>query len=277
MRCILFPTDFSPNAAHALQFAISIAGKFSAKLVLMHAYKIPYDFSSRVAQELEIEKNNADSHLKELEAECRNHYLSENFEIETLSMPADPVSCIKKAATDLEADLIIMGTKGYSSLKERLFGGNTAETILLTKFPILAIPENATIDSISRIVYATDYDENDFENLVNVALFAKVFDAEIRILHLVQEETLKEKIMYEGFKVLVAKENLYKNIHHNLIVGSDFFDSVNQYIVNCKGSMLVMANDKKSAFEKLFSHSYTHHMVYHTHVPLLVLKPNIKI
>jgi nucleotide-binding universal stress UspA family protein len=146
--------------------------------------------------------------------------------------------------------------------------------MLLSRYPILAVPEEAKIDHISRIVYATDYDENDFENLVNVAAFAHLYDAEIRIIHIVRQESLREQILFEGYKTLVTRENIYHNIHHNMVVGEDFYESVNQYIKDCEGSVLAMTSDRKSTFEKLFSRSLTHHMLYHTHVPFLVLKPN---
>ena len=127
---------------------------------------------------------------------------------------------------------------------------------------------------MSRIVYTTDYDENDFDNLENVVAVAKLFDAEVRILHIVEKDTLKEKIMFEGFKAMVSQKKLYQHIHHNMIVGKDFYDTLNQYITECKGSMLVMTSSRKSWIAKLFSKSLTHDMVYHTHVPFLALKPD---
>ena len=274
MKCLLFPTDFSPNAAHALQFAIDFAAKTSAKLVIMHSYKIPYDFSSRVAQELETEKVEAESKLESLRAELLTHPHHDRLECECLALPGDPLSSIKKAATDLNADLIIMGAKGNSGIKHQIFGSITAECILLTRFPVLAIPEEATFENMSRIVYTTDYDENDFDNLENVVAVAKLFDAEVRILHIVEKDTLKEKIMFEGFKAMVSQKKLYQHIHHNMIAGNDFYDTLNRYITECKGSMLVMTSNRKSWIAKLFSKSLTHDMVYHTHVPFLALKPD---
>ncbi len=40
MKNILFPTDFSPNAENALNFAVEIARKINGNLILFHAYSV---------------------------------------------------------------------------------------------------------------------------------------------------------------------------------------------------------------------------------------------
>jgi nucleotide-binding universal stress UspA family protein len=41
MFTILFPTDFSQPAAHALEYAIALAQKVGGKLLLLHAVPVP--------------------------------------------------------------------------------------------------------------------------------------------------------------------------------------------------------------------------------------------
>jgi nucleotide-binding universal stress UspA family protein len=41
METILMPTDFSPAAGNALDYAVELAKFFDAQLILVHAYPIP--------------------------------------------------------------------------------------------------------------------------------------------------------------------------------------------------------------------------------------------
>ena len=50
-RKILVPTDFSPHAEHAMQYAVELAKKLGASLHLLHAYAVPvmtYDGAQRL-------------------------------------------------------------------------------------------------------------------------------------------------------------------------------------------------------------------------------------
>jgi nucleotide-binding universal stress UspA family protein len=42
MKTILVPTDFSKNAENALQYAINLANKMQAKIILLHSFHIDY-------------------------------------------------------------------------------------------------------------------------------------------------------------------------------------------------------------------------------------------
>jgi len=43
---ILVPTDFSDDAAKALEIAVDLAERFGSRVVLLHAYAIELPFSS---------------------------------------------------------------------------------------------------------------------------------------------------------------------------------------------------------------------------------------
>ena len=272
MQTVLFPTDFSDNAYRALVFALQIAAKQKSKLVLMNAFPIPYDFAAKVLAELEYEKTQSLEKLQALAKSVQEQPEFENVDIEILSLPGDGVSAIKAAALSHEVDLIVMGTKGASGLKRFLFGGITADTILLTRIPILAVPMDAKFENMNRIIFATAYDEHDIDNLREIAAFAKLFDAEIRVLHIAEKNTLREDAMFHGFREMVREQDIYHNIYHNLVINSDFFEGVQAYVKECDGSLLVMSSQKKSFLQKILNLSHSQEMLHHTKVPLLVLK-----
>ena len=42
MKTILVPTDFSKNAENALLYAINLAKRMSAKIILLHSFHVDY-------------------------------------------------------------------------------------------------------------------------------------------------------------------------------------------------------------------------------------------
>ncbi len=45
MKTIIIPTDFSPVATNALHYAIDMAKKINASLLLLHVYQVPVSYS----------------------------------------------------------------------------------------------------------------------------------------------------------------------------------------------------------------------------------------
>lgn len=277
MRTILFPTDFSTNAEHALGFALELAEKEGAKLILMHAFDIPYDFASRVYDEMKAQRDFSEKRLIEIVDKCKEDERYKKLNFETITIPGEAVSAIKKVATDKDASLIVMGTRGASGIKKIVFGSIAAEVILLTKFPVLAIPEHAVFDKMDKIVFATDYHEEDLDMLREVVGFARLFDAEIHMLHIANKDTLKERATFNGFCQMVAERHLYQKIQHELVIGDDFFEAMTGYAKKAKASIFAMASHRKTSLEKLLSISMTRDMVYQTELPLLVLKAEKRI
>ena len=62
-------------------------------------------------------------------------------------------------------DLIVMGTKGASGLKEVLFGSNTVHVIKNAKCPVLAVPSEFVFESPREILFPSDYEVSFNEKL----------------------------------------------------------------------------------------------------------------
>lgn len=128
-KSILVPVDGSENADKALKMAAEIAAKFDAKLVLVHA--IP---DTEVPEAL---KHYAEAeHIEGPPSYIRYKYVAEGImrdakrhaeeagasDIETAFGDGDPATTILENATDRGVDMIVMGSRGLSSLKGLLMG-----------------------------------------------------------------------------------------------------------------------------------------------------------
>lgn len=145
-RTILVPTDFSGHAAGALRVARKIASACSdCQLVVQHVYEVPLgyyhagvdfdEFAASVRKNAEQcwEKTVAELGLMPDEVIARFDLLPRDRSDMTLA------DMINTAAADIDADLIVCGARGQTSVA-RFFLGSTGEGILReAKIPVLCV------------------------------------------------------------------------------------------------------------------------------------------
>jgi nucleotide-binding universal stress UspA family protein len=156
---ILLPTDFSKASLNAIEYALDFASGSNVTLVFYHSF-IPFDSVLAGARE-----KNREETIK-VEQELKNRIeklkvkMNENFPDVAIE------TCIDKGAESREIisyseknkiDLIVMGTKGASGLKEVLIGSVTSAIIDKSECPVLAVPSDYKFKSIQKILMPTNY------------------------------------------------------------------------------------------------------------------------
>jgi nucleotide-binding universal stress UspA family protein len=137
---ILVPVDFSEHSARALEMAIDLAKAFGAGIQLLHCYQIqpfgispygialPEGFDSEVRQAAELRVD-----------EWRGKVLLEGIEVEVRLSSRFPSLEISETASEVGADLIVMGTRGLSGIKHVLLGSVAERTLRLAPCPVLTV------------------------------------------------------------------------------------------------------------------------------------------
>lgn len=273
MKTILFPTDFSAGAENAFNYTVSICGKLKAKLILFNSFHIPvYTSEMPVNEDTEV-------HLRKMAKDrllsLQNNALiqSNNLDVKTVASCGLAVDNIIQTAKEKKVNLIIMGTKGASGLKEIFIGSNAAAVLEKASCPVIVIPEKAKFKNIDKIVFATDFGESDFDFIASLTEMAKLFKSEIMIVHVsqVRPEKADEKDLLQWYrKELKKKVNVeYKKISFHILVGGNVDYELEDFIEKNKVDLLALSMRKRNIFSKLFEPSLTKKMAYHSHIPLL--------
>ena len=127
LKKILVPIDFSDMSKHAFQYALRFAEQFRCKIVLLHVVE-PETFiagtplAGDVFAQLEDDMAAAKAELAALAASSRDRLNSVASVVRSGHAPNE----ITKAAKDLDVDLIVIATHGYSSWRHLCISG-TAE------------------------------------------------------------------------------------------------------------------------------------------------------
>ncbi|MGP0018293.1 MAG: universal stress protein [Candidatus Sulfotelmatobacter sp.] len=106
-RNILFASDFSPGCQQAMNCAISLAHKFTARLISVHVLSNVTEDPQTITRFEEL----FGQRLRELLRLPRGIALEQEFRVE-FGSPAD---CILKVAANSDIDLIVMGVRGADS------------------------------------------------------------------------------------------------------------------------------------------------------------------
>jgi nucleotide-binding universal stress UspA family protein len=155
IRKILYATDLSKNSSYAFLYALDMARRYDARIIILHAVEpirpylyaeggaIVYNVLER-AQEKEKEVNTEEikSHLqgfcKKAEAQIGSPCLEL---ISKILVPlGHPVIEILKVADEEQCDAIIMGTHGKGFLKHTFLGSVAGSVLVRTRKPIFVIP-----------------------------------------------------------------------------------------------------------------------------------------
>ena len=137
-RTILFATDASGAAERALVYLEHLARVEEAKVWVFHAYEVPQRYSGvdgfdKLAEQYrkvaQAAVDDSVSFLREAGIEAEGEV------VEGAAAPA-----ILEAAKRHDVDLIVMGTRGPSSVAEMLLGSVSTQVLRYAPCPVLVVP-----------------------------------------------------------------------------------------------------------------------------------------
>jgi nucleotide-binding universal stress UspA family protein len=134
---ILVPLDGSEHSIRALKMAVQIAQKFNGKITLIHVYSIGgFAISPTPVHEFieAIRKVGAG-----ILADGEKRVKAEGVQAETLLLEGHAVEQIVKTCREGKFDLIVMGARGLSKIKEMLLGSVSDAVTRHACCPVLVV------------------------------------------------------------------------------------------------------------------------------------------
>ncbi len=154
IRRILVPTDFSPPAQAALQYAKTLAAEFGSRLFLLHVIATP-----EVPWGAEGATYSWPTLLADLEEDARAQFqhliptddpLADQVTIET--MIGVPVDGILDYTETHQIDLVVMGTHGRGMVGHLLLGSVAERVVRRSAVPVLTLHETASHADVTEAV-----------------------------------------------------------------------------------------------------------------------------
>jgi nucleotide-binding universal stress UspA family protein len=140
IKSILVPLDFSPSSKKALDYAVTFARQFKAKLTILHVVEpvATLDFASSFPLMLEEDKQVAMA-KNALERTVKAARIPRGTVEKVLVRSGRSFQGIADAARTRKVDLIIISTHGYTGLKHALLGSTTERVVRHATCPVLVV------------------------------------------------------------------------------------------------------------------------------------------
>jgi nucleotide-binding universal stress UspA family protein len=161
IKTILFATDLSKNAAYAFYYAVHMAKRDGAKIVILHAVDpLPpmlisfEDFAYKVAKdrwEDTVKKFKERIQDISIKVDARTGISSVDLVSKILVRPGHPVEEILKVADEESCDVIVLGTHSRGFLQQTFLGSVSSSVLFRTRKPVFVVPlpsEETNIDLI---------------------------------------------------------------------------------------------------------------------------------
>jgi universal stress protein A len=144
IKSILVPVDFSESSRQALAYAAELAGRFGAKLDLVHVWDVP----PYIPPEALVGVPGSDA--RSLGQLARDHAREEMDKLiaehagqlplgEALLESGDPARIIIEVAEQRASDLIVIGTHGRTGLSHLLIGSVAEKVVRRATCPVLTV------------------------------------------------------------------------------------------------------------------------------------------
>lgn len=142
LKKILVPIDFSPMSKKAFQCATRFAEQFGCEIVLLHVIEpvtavAGAPLAVDIFPQAEEDAIAAEAELGCLATRSRNHRNSFTSVVRIGHAPNE----ITKAAKELDVDLIMIATHGYTSWRHLCIGSTAERVVRTAPCPVLVVRE----------------------------------------------------------------------------------------------------------------------------------------
>ncbi|NVJ86072.1 MAG: universal stress protein [Algoriphagus sp.] len=272
---ILCPTDFSECSLNAIEYASRIGERYGSTLILIHvANRDDYFKLNPLSTETDYQLSFLKEKLRNLQETVQNESVPKGLKgCQVMICEGDIVKELLKACEETKAQLLVMGTEGMNELRKNIIGSRTSQIVDKSKVDVLVVPRKVFYKKPRKLVFGTDYREEDKLAIQKIVEFAKFFDAEIDIVHASEGKNKLEKALHQ--LLIQELEPFVKYERINFVLKTfrdDLALGLENYLQSAKGDMLITLSKQRDFFHKIFTKSVSKKMSYFITKPLWVIK-----
>ncbi|MCL7752181.1 universal stress protein [Polaribacter sp. Z022] len=274
MKNILVPIDFSKSSEYASKVASKIAKKTGATIYLIHLIELPKGVID-IASSSKFSIPESMLYLRKIREKIllfRDQFFNKSIKVEYFIKLNNPLDGIIKYADKIDADIIIMGSKGLSELEEITIGSNTEKVVRTSKRPVIVVKKDFEKFKLKNLVFASNFKEENKEVFDKFVHFANTFNSKIHLLKVntpanfqVTSETKQEiQNFISDFNLKKHKINVYNDV------------SVEKGILNfskeINADLIALSTHGRSGLAHLFTGSVTKTLSKNALKPMFTIK-----
>jgi nucleotide-binding universal stress UspA family protein len=234
-KVILIPTDFSEVCENAIHHGIALAQYLNYKVCILHVINKPTDTVHQTG----------DTDLEQIELNLRrckdNYEKNHTVDIELLIKEGNILKVINKAATEIKANLMILGTHGKQGL-QHLFGSHALKVVLDAPCPVVVVQKRSFDNGYQNIVLPISSDIEPRQSIEWVLLMSRLFSSKIRLFQSLETDAVLDnrlKIIIQQITKIFDEKKIPYDIH-TADTSRDFSTQVITYAAAQQSDMIMI-------------------------------------
>ena len=271
MKKILVPFDFSDPAIQAFRFALEIANQSKGEVILLNIVELPVMYDTVLMPTLNFEeafikdmKANAEKNFKKM----KTKWAKDGPDVSSFVAFGPTTLTISRFAEEKKADLIVMGTKGASGLKEFFVGSNTEKVVRRSPVPVIAVKKYAKASSIKNIVFPNTLGEDQEKLTMKVKALQEFFKARLHILYVNTPANFSQDATSKQHLSEFARRFMLKNFTLNVFNDFDQESGVINFAHEMGADMIAMSTHGRKGLNHLMNGSIAEDVVNHVDCPI---------
>lgn len=270
---ILIPTDFSVQAEYAYLMVKKLEEKIETDIHFLHVLNVPDTVTMDAQGEIqtcgEIDVNYV---IKQKEISLRKLENLKSLygnQINVHLVLGKTTDAILNFSNSNAFDLIVMGTKGASGIKEIVSGTEAQVIARKSQIPLLSLMCDRSDLQIENVLLVHNFTNPKKEGLTLMNKLIKAFNTKVHLLQITSGQVDAERAKVEEDMNLFAELNGLENYACHLINDKDVengvvhFNQMNDMDIVCIGTHGKGGLFHQSATEKLINHLFKPIISFH--------------
>jgi nucleotide-binding universal stress UspA family protein len=275
MKKIIVPVDFSKYSEYALKAAASLARKYQAELTVMHMLEL----SDSIFSSSKNDKGEESAFMLMLAKREFNNFLEKDYleglDVTPVIKKHKVLNEVNDFAHSIDADLIVMGSKGHSDHEGVFTGSNTEKVVRYSDIPVLVIKEELGNTNFKKVVLAMDFEEDNVPAAKNAVKLLEGLGSEVSFIHVnlpnigfQSSDEIEEK--KDTFLELTGHKEWESKVAY--VADYSVEDGVLKYASKINADAIAVISHGRTGINLFFGGSITEDVVNHAKLPVIAFK-----
>lgn len=276
MKKIIVPVDFSTHSENALKTAAFLAKNTDIEIIVVHMLELS---DITINQSEDASQKEFIFHLKFAEKRfaefLEKEYLS-GIKVTPIVKHYKVFSELNEITKEVNADLVVIASKGASGLEEIFIGSNTQKVVRYANAPVLVIKEEPILSKITKAVFACNFSKEDVAYYLKVKMIFEKLGCDLQLIY-VNTPTTSFKNTFEISEKIIAffeevGESPAKIKEVQVIADYSVEQGVLSYADKSKSDLIVVATHGRKGISRFLEGSISEDIVNHSELPILSFK-----
>jgi len=279
MKKIIVPTELNEKSENAILAAIKIANKMKMSIEVLHvidSFDYGVNFIINESNPIILPPEVLDD--RKDQAILLFNQLIDKIKTNKEILPeillnvktGFVLDVIEESISDPNAFMVILTDKSKADFNYRDISSQNTKIINHSNCPVCVVPNTAPFKEPKQIIYATNFQEQDVQNIANLAHLASAFEAIIYVVHVSANPEFEEHIKVAGLHSLIDDETGYQNIKYKTIKNDNFLLGIDNFAHEINADAIALMRENKNIFKAFFASNPTRKIIYKTNLPVIV-------